>query len=87
MAYSTSENIPRLHYGIATRSKNGPELNAEVTIPRLYDFEYRVSVFALQENGLPSNRSVAIAQTISNVTDREGMMHNYAFDYMIIQVL
>ena len=76
VVYSTSENIPRLHYGIATRSSKDA-VNAEVIIPRLYEYEYRVSVFALNEDGLPSNRSVAIAQTISNVTNREGIYALY----------
>lgn len=60
-----------LHYGIVRRSTENA-LNAKVIIPRLYDYEYRVSVFELNEDGLPSNTSVAVAQTISNVTNREG---------------
>jgi hypothetical protein len=67
IAYSNSEDV---HYGLVRRSTDA--LTAEVIIPRLYEYEYRVSVFALDEDGLPSNRSVAVAQTISNVTNREG---------------
>lgn len=66
IAYSMS-NTSNL-YGVANRRTG--ELHAEVTLTNFFVDEYRVSVFTLQNNGLPSTRSAATAQTVSNITGK-----------------
>ena len=70
IAYNT-ESEDRLsikpHYGIARRA-NRQQFNVEVIISNLSESNYRVSVFSLQQNGVPFNKSVATARHVSNIS-------------------
>ena len=64
IVYTESESNPDVHYGVAFHSLG--QLHAKVNISGLMKHEYRVSVFTLQENGLPFKRSAVIAHSVTN---------------------
>lgn len=83
MVYTDSDDDANFYYGI--RARFSDELNANVTISCLSEYTYRVSVFSLQENGLPFNRSVDTASSISDISRKHDQQLKINFIIKVLQ--
>ena len=69
---NTTDDMEHL-YGKASRA--GREQHAEAMISGLSRNNYRVSVFILERNGLPLNKSAATAREVSNIMPLTGKIN------------
>lgn len=68
MAIAYTRPEARNLYWIANRPLG--ELHAQVTLSYFLEDQYRISIFSLQDNGLPFTRSAAKPWTVSNITGK-----------------